>query len=117
MSVNLLVTVPCPEAGRTTLIRIKVPTGAGVPRFAQVGNNTVFVPLEDLIAKHLDPALPRCGYRSEDEAGMIDRHYVTTIQRYVDDLARKTALMVHTGADPASAARGCGSGEDGKQLG
>ncbi|MGH8590849.1 MAG: hypothetical protein ACREXX_16440 [Gammaproteobacteria bacterium] len=28
---------------------------------------------------------------------MIDRHYVTTIQRYVDELARKTALIVHTG--------------------
>lgn len=31
---------------------------------------------------------------------MIDRHYVTTAARYVDELARKTALIVHTGATP-----------------
>jgi hypothetical protein len=29
---------------------------------------------------------------------VIDRHYVTTIDRYVEDLARKSALIVHTGA-------------------
>jgi hypothetical protein len=31
---------------------------------------------------------------------MIDRHYVTTISRYVDALASKTALILHTGATP-----------------
>lgn len=31
---------------------------------------------------------------------MIDRHYVTTIYRYVDDLARKSELIVHTGVTP-----------------
>jgi hypothetical protein len=29
---------------------------------------------------------------------MIDHHYVTTIQRYVDALMSKTALIAHTGA-------------------
>ncbi|MGH8566552.1 MAG: hypothetical protein ACREXU_00675 [Gammaproteobacteria bacterium] len=29
---------------------------------------------------------------------MIGLHYVKTIHRYVDELARKTALIVHTGA-------------------
>lgn len=29
---------------------------------------------------------------------MIDRHYIRTINRYVDALASKTALIVHTGA-------------------
>lgn len=32
---------------------------------------------------------------------MIDPHYTRTICRYVDDLARKNDLMVHTGATPA----------------
>jgi hypothetical protein len=29
---------------------------------------------------------------------MIDPHYIRTICRYVDELARKNELMVHTGA-------------------
>lgn len=32
---------------------------------------------------------------------MIDPHYPKTIGRYVDELARKNALMLHTGATPA----------------
>ena len=31
----------------------------------------------------------------------IDPHYIRTIDRYVDDLARKNAVMVHTRATPA----------------
>lgn len=29
---------------------------------------------------------------------MIDHHYIRTIDRFADDLARKVTLMVHTGA-------------------
>lgn len=36
-----------------------------------------------------------------DEGLMIDPHYIRTIARYVDELASKNALMVHTGATPA----------------
>jgi hypothetical protein len=32
---------------------------------------------------------------------MIDPHYPRTICRYVDELARKNALMLHTGATSA----------------
>ncbi len=64
LSVNLLVTVRCPETGRTTFIRIKVPTGLGVPRFAQIGSETVFVPLEALIAEHLDLLFPGVAIES-----------------------------------------------------
>jgi transposase len=31
---------------------------------------------------------------------MIEHHYIRTICRYVDELARKNDLMVHTGATP-----------------
>ena len=31
---------------------------------------------------------------------MIDPHYGKTIDRYVDDLGRKSSLIVHTGATP-----------------
>lgn len=83
LSVNLLVAVRCADTARTTLIRIKVPTGGGQPRFVEVGTQSVFVPLEDLIANHLDLLFPgmtieSCEFfriarnavteRSEDEA-------------------------------------------------
>ncbi len=86
LSVNLLVTVRCPESGRTTLIRIKVPTGAGVSRFAQVGNDTVFVPLEDLIANHLDLLFP--GVATEScELFCIARNAITErSEEKADDL-------------------------------
>jgi hypothetical protein len=47
--------------------------------------------------------------------GVIDPHYIRTIDRYVDELARKNALIVHTGATPtllremATAAKTIGS--------
>ncbi|MGH8658275.1 MAG: hypothetical protein ACREV4_07315 [Gammaproteobacteria bacterium] len=64
LSLNLLLTVRCLETGERTLVRIKVPTSAGVPRFIQVGHATGFVPLEDLMAKHLDWLFPGIAVES-----------------------------------------------------
>ncbi len=58
LSLNLLVTVRYPEEENTALTRIKVPTGAGIPRFLRVGADTLFVPLEDVIANNLDLLFP-----------------------------------------------------------
>jgi len=58
LSVNLLVTVRYPEEENTALTRIKVPTGSGIPRFLRVGADTLFVPLEDVIANNLDLLFP-----------------------------------------------------------
>ncbi len=58
LSLNLLVTIQRPDGKGHALARIKVPTGAGVPRFLQVGDATVFVPLEDVIAHNLESLFP-----------------------------------------------------------
>jgi polyphosphate kinase len=58
LSLNLLVTARHPENEKADLIRIKVPVGEEIPRFVQIGEQTVFVPLEDVIAQNLDLLFP-----------------------------------------------------------
>ncbi len=58
LSLNLLVTIKRPDGKGTALARIKVPTGRGVPRFVQIGEEMNFVPLEDVIANNLDLLFP-----------------------------------------------------------
>ncbi len=58
LSINLLVSVRYPETDHSYLIRIKIPTGAEVPRFVQIGKKHVFILLEDLIANNLPHLLP-----------------------------------------------------------
>ena len=58
LSLNLLVTIQRPDGKGTALARIKVPTGSGVPRFLQVADDAVFVPLEDVIAHNLEILFP-----------------------------------------------------------
>jgi len=58
LSLNLLLTVYSPGEESKTLVRIKVPVGSGIPRFLQVGDETHFVPLEQVIANNLELLLP-----------------------------------------------------------
>jgi polyphosphate kinase len=58
LSLNLLVTLRYPEEENTALTRIKVPVGAGIPRFLRVGEDTLFVPLEEVMANNLDLLFP-----------------------------------------------------------
>ncbi|MFH0785652.1 MAG: polyphosphate kinase 1 [Pseudomonadota bacterium] len=58
LSINLLVSVRYPETDHSYLIRIKIPTGAEVPRFVQIGKKHVFILLEDLVANNLPLLLP-----------------------------------------------------------
>jgi polyphosphate kinase len=58
LSQNLLVEVRPADSPDTTLVRVKVPTGNGAPRFVKVGNEPVFVPMEDLVMEHLDLLFP-----------------------------------------------------------
>jgi polyphosphate kinase len=58
LSINLLVSVRYPGTDHSLLIRIKIPTGAEVPRFVQIGKKTVFILLEDLVANNLPILLP-----------------------------------------------------------
>ncbi len=58
LSHNVLVSLRDPQTGDQLIARIKVPLGAGIPRFIRVGARTHFVPLEDVIAHNLDLLFP-----------------------------------------------------------
>ena len=58
LSLNLLVSLHYPNDPAPLMARVKVPMGAGVPRFIQVRDKMVFVPLEDVMAHNLDLLFP-----------------------------------------------------------
>lgn len=58
LSLNLLVTLKYPRDRETSLARVKVPVGAGIPRFIRVGNQDTFVPLDQVIGHNLDMIFP-----------------------------------------------------------
>ncbi len=58
LSHNVLVSLRDPQTADGLIARIKVPLGAGIPRFIRVGATTHFVPLEDVIAHNLDLLFP-----------------------------------------------------------
>jgi len=58
LSLNLLVTVRYTNDDASGLARIKVPIGAGIPRFLKLGDEELYVPLEDVMANNLDLLFP-----------------------------------------------------------
>jgi polyphosphate kinase len=59
LSLNLLVQVRLPDKwGTTSMTRIKVPVGSGVPRFIRVSDAFQFVALEQVVAHNLGMLLP-----------------------------------------------------------
>ncbi|AJE02086.1 polyphosphate kinase 1 [Geobacter pickeringii] len=58
LSLNLLVTLRYSGDRETSLARVKVPVGAGIPRFLRVGNGERFVPLEEVMRHNLEMLFP-----------------------------------------------------------
>ncbi len=58
LSLNLLVTVRYANDESAGLARIKVPVGSGIARFLRVGDEELYVPLEDVVANNLDLLFP-----------------------------------------------------------
>jgi polyphosphate kinase len=58
LSLNLLVNLRYPGDSESSMARVKVPVGAGIPRFLPVGGTKRFVPLEQVIASNLDLLFP-----------------------------------------------------------
>ncbi|MCB1766395.1 MAG: polyphosphate kinase 1 [Candidatus Competibacteraceae bacterium] len=58
LSLNLLVTVRYANDDASGLARIKVPLGSGIERFLKVGDDELYVPLEDVMANNLDLLFP-----------------------------------------------------------
>lgn len=63
LSLNLLVILNHPDSNDEILARVKVPVGAGTPRFLQVDERW-FVPLEEVIADNLDLLFPDVEVKS-----------------------------------------------------
>ena len=63
LSLNLLVTLNYKDRGPTTA-RVKVPIGAGLPRFLRIDGLDRFVPLEQVISNNLDLLFPRMNIES-----------------------------------------------------
>ncbi|MGH7779670.1 MAG: polyphosphate kinase 1 [Candidatus Binataceae bacterium] len=58
LSLNLLVTLRAADEADTSMARVKIPVGLGIPRFLRVDGTTRFVLLEDVIAHTLDLLFP-----------------------------------------------------------
>jgi polyphosphate kinase len=58
LSLNMLITLRHPKDETSSLARVKIPVGSGVPRFVSVGESHVFVCLEDVIGSNLDILFP-----------------------------------------------------------
>ncbi len=58
LSLNILVKLHYRKDKETSLARIKVPVGAGIPRFIRVAGSDTFVLLEEVICQNLDMLFP-----------------------------------------------------------
>jgi polyphosphate kinase len=86
LSLSLAVIVRDPQTGQETFARVKVPKEM-LPRFLPIGDGRTFVPLEDLIAHHLDALFP--GMEIVDfDVFRVTRDADFTIDDEADDLLR-----------------------------
>ena len=86
LSLSLAVLVRDPQTEQETFARVKVPKEM-LPRFVPVGDGRTFVPLEDLIAQHLDALFP--GMEIVDcDVFRVTRDADFTVDDEADDLLR-----------------------------
>jgi polyphosphate kinase len=86
LSLSLGVIVRDPVGGLEAFARVKVPKEM-LPRFMPIGDGRTFVPLEDLIAKHLDALFP--GMEIVDyDSFRVTRDADFTVSDEADDLVR-----------------------------
>ncbi|MCB1823630.1 MAG: polyphosphate kinase 1 [Candidatus Competibacteraceae bacterium] len=92
LSLNLLVTVRYPNDDANGLARIKVPVGSGIPRFLKVGDEELYVPLEDVVANNLDLLFPGMVI----EGCELFRVTRNAIAERDEDLADDLLVMIET---------------------
>jgi polyphosphate kinase len=85
LSLSLAVWLRDPVSGAETFARVKVPKEV-LPRFVQIDDGT-FVPLEDVIARHLDQLFPGTEILSYDMF-RVARDADFTVSDEADDLVR-----------------------------
>ncbi|WP_082117001.1 polyphosphate kinase 1 [Sedimenticola thiotaurini] len=87
LSLNLLVLVRYPGASdKTSLTRIKVPVGAGIPRFLKLTDRRHYVPLEYVIANNLDMLLPEMEVLSCEVFRVTRNANTERSEEHADDL-------------------------------
>ena len=59
LSLNLLVSLRYEDSSDPLMARVKVPVGAGVPRFLRIGSGHDFIALEDVMSNNLDLLFPK----------------------------------------------------------
>ena len=93
LSLNLLVTLLYPKEQEPVLARVKVPVGAGIPRFLRIPGSDARVPLESVMAANLDLLFP--GMTVEAcEFFRVTRNANT---EQVDELAEDLLAQIETG--------------------
>ena len=86
LSLSLAVLVRDPQTEQETFARVKVPKEM-LPRFVPIGDGRTFVPLESLIAQHLDTLFP--GMEIVDyDVFRVTRDADFTVDDEADDLLR-----------------------------
>jgi polyphosphate kinase len=86
LSLSLAVLVRDPQTGQETFARVKVPKEM-LPRFVPIGDGRTFMPLENLIAQHLDTMFP--GMEIVDyDVFRVTRDADFTVDDEADDLLR-----------------------------
>ena len=115
LSLNLLVALRYPDDGDElpSLARVKVPVGAGIPRFLRVGDKDRFVPLEDVMANNLDMLFPEMDVLSCEFFRVTRNANTEKSEEHADDLlsmieselrerrfAPIVRMEVQTGMDP-----------------
>ena len=86
LSLSLAVLVRDPQTRQETFARVKVPKEM-LPRFVPVGDGRTFVPLESLIAQHLDTLFPGMEIVDYDVC-RVTRDADFTVDDEADDLLR-----------------------------
>ncbi|NDY71875.1 polyphosphate kinase 1 [Desulfobacter hydrogenophilus] len=87
LSLNLLVKVSYPDTEHAYLNRIKVPVDSGLtPRFIKIGQEDLYVPIEDVIANNLDLLFPGIVIESCDFFRVIRNAITERDQEQANDL-------------------------------
>ena len=89
LSLSLAVFVRDPESGEERLARVKVPEG--LPRFIEIGDRGLFVPLEDVIAHFLGSLFPQMEI-SEPTVFRLTRDADFEVSDEADDLLEAVQL-------------------------
>jgi polyphosphate kinase len=129
LSLNILVSLLSDNNEEAAVARVKVPVGSDIPRFVQIGDNTHYIPLEQVIANNLDLLFPgaklieydyffvarNASAESEDsrasdllamiESQLRDRRIAPIVRIVVNpgmDIDRKSMLADQLGLNPES---------------